>query len=196
MVGGRGEKTANRTLNRATDSVRQPGSTFKVLAAFAPALDTGQMTLASVEDDAPYTYPNGTPLKNYNGKYGGFTSIREAITQSINVVTVKTLTDIGIDTGYNYLTDHFGFTTLSEKDRNEALALGGITHGVTNLELTAAYAAIANGGTYIRPRLYTKIIDHDGHVLIDNQPKKSEAVQETTAWLLTNAMQDVLTQGT
>lgn len=196
MVGGRGEKTANRTLNRATDSVRQPGSTFKVLAAFAPALDTGQMTLASVEDDAPYTYSNGTPLKNYNHKYGGFTSIREAITQSINVVTVKTLTDIGIDTGYDYLVDHFGFTTLSDQDRNEALALGGITHGVTNLELTAAYAAIANGGTYIKPRLYTKIIDHDGNVLIDNQPQKKEALQETTAWLLTNAMQDVLTVGT
>lgn len=196
MVGGRGEKTANRTLNRATDSVRQPGSTFKVLAAFAPALDTGQMTLASVEDDAPYTYSNGTPLKNYNKKYGGFTSIREAITQSINVVTVKTLTDIGIDTGYNYLVDHFGFTTLSDQDRNEALALGGITYGVTNLELTAAYAAIANGGTYIKPRLYTKIIDHDGNILIDNQPKETEAVQETTAWLLTNAMQDVLTVGT
>ncbi len=196
IVGGRGEKTANRTLNRATDSVRQPGSTFKVLAAFAPALDTGKMTLASVEDDAPYTYSNGTPLKNYDNKYRGFTTIREAITRSINVVTVKTLMDIGIDTGYDYLTEHFGFTTLSDKDRNEAMALGGITYGVTNLELTAAYASIANGGTYIKPRLYTKIIDHDGNVLIDNQPQKSEAVQETTAWLLTNAMQDVLTIGT
>lgn len=196
MVGGRGEKTANRTLNRATDSVRQPGSTFKVLAAFAPALDTRQMTLASVEDDAPYTYSNGTPLRNYNNKYGGFTSIREAITQSINVVTVKVLADIGIDTGFDYLTDHFGFTTLTDQDRNEALALGGVTRGVTNLELTAAYAAIANGGTYIKPRLYTKIIDHDGNVLIDNQPQKKEALQETTAWLLTNAMQDVMTIGT
>ncbi len=196
MVGGRGEKTANRTLNRATDSVRQPGSTFKVLAAFAPALDTKQMTLASVEDDAPYTYKNGTPLKNYDNRYRGFTSIREAITHSINVVTVKTLTDIGIDTGFEYLTDHFGFTTLTDQDRNEALALGGITYGVTNLELTAAYAAIANGGTYIKPRLYTKIIDHDGNVLIDNEPQKKEAVKETTAWLLTNAMQDVMTVGT
>ena len=167
-----------------------------MLAAFAPALDTGKMTLASVEDDAPYTYSNGTPLKNYDNKYRGFTTIREAITRSINVVTVKTLMDIGIDTGYDYLTEHFGFTTLSDKDRNEAMALGGITYGVTNLELTAAYASIANGGTYIKPRLYTKIIDHDGNVLIDNQPQKSEAVQETTAWLLTNAMQDVLTIGT
>lgn len=196
MVGGRGAKTANRTLNRATDSVRQPGSTFKVLAAFAPAIDTGQMTLASVEDDAPYTYSNGTPLKNYNKKYSGFTTVREAITKSINVVTVKTLSDIGVDTGYNYLVNHFGFTTLSDNDRNEALALGGITNGVTNLELTAAYASIANGGTYIKPRLYTKIIDHDGNVLIDNQPQESEALQETTAWLLTSAMKDVMTVGT
>lgn len=196
MVGGRGEKTANRTLNRATDSVRQPGSTFKVLAAFAPAIDTGQMTIASVEDDAPYSYTNGTPLKNYNNKYLGFTSIREAITQSINVVTVKTLTDIGIDTGYHYLVDRFGFTTMSDRDHNEALALGGITNGVKNLELTAAFASIANGGTYIKPRMYTKIVDHDGKVLIDNEPKEHEALQETTAWLLTNAMQDVLTKGT
>lgn len=196
LVGGRGEKTANRTLNRATDSVRQPGSTFKVLAAFAPALDTGQMTIASTEDDAPYTYSNGTPLKNYDERYRGFTSIREAITYSINVVTVKTLSDIGVDTGYRYLADHFGFTTLAEEDRNEALPLGGITHGVTNLELTAAYAAIANRGVYIKPRLYTKILDHDGNVLIDNQPQKKRAVKKTTAWLLTNAMQDVMTLGT
>lgn len=196
MVGGRGEKTANRTLNRATDSVRQPGSTFKVLAAFAPAIDTGQMTIASVEDDAPFTYSNGTPLRNYDNRYRGFTSIREAITYSINVVTVKTLADIGVDTGYKYLVKKFGFTTLSDQDRTEALALGGITHGVKNLELTAAYAAIANKGVYIKPRLYTKIIDHDGNVLIDNQPKKKRAIKKTTAWLLTNAMQDVMTVGT
>lgn len=196
IVGGRGEKTANRTLNRATDSVRQPGSTFKVLAAFAPALDTGQMTLASVEDDAPYTYKNGTPLRNYDERYRGYTTIREAITHSINVVTVKTMADIGVDIGYEYLVNRFGFTTLTQQDRNEALPLGGITKGVTNLELTAAYAAVAGGGTYIKPRLYTKILDHDGNVLIDNQPQAKEAVQETTAWLLTDAMQDVMTRGT
>lgn len=196
IVGGRGKKTGNLTLNRATGSVRQPGSTFKILAAFAPALDTGKMSLASVEDDAPYTYKNGTELKNYDEVYRGFTSIREAITHSINVVTVKTLTDIGIDTGYHYLTRRFGFTTLTEQDYNEALALGGITKGVTNIELTAAYAAIAGGGRYTKPRLYTKILDHEGNVLLDNQPQTHEAVSEKTAWLLTNAMQDVMTKGT
>ena len=196
IVGGRGEKTANRTWNRATDSMRQPGSTFKILAAFAPALDTNQMTLASVKNDAPYKYSNGTKLKNYDNRYRGFTTIREAITYSNNIVTVKTLKQIGIDTAFDYLVNRFGFTTLTDQDRYEPLALGGITNGVTNLELTAAYAAIANKGTYIKPRLYTKILDHEGKVLLDNQPQETEAVKETTAWLLTDAMKDVLTEGT
>ncbi len=195
IVGGRGEKTANRTLNRATDSTRQPGSTFKVLAAYAPALDSAGMTLATVEDDAPYSYANGTSLRNYDNRYRGFTNFRTAITYSINVVTVKCLTDIGVDTGYSYLED-FGFTTLTDSDRVQSLALGGLTNGVTNLELTAAYAAIANGGTYTKPRFYTKILDHDGNVLIDNTAQTKSVLKETTAWLLTNAMEDVITTGT
>ncbi len=195
IVGGRGEKVANRTLNRATDSVRQPGSTFKVLAAYAPALDGAGMTLASVEDDAPYEYANGTSLRNYDKRYRGFTDFRTAITYSINVVTVKCLTDIGIDNGYSYLED-FGFTTLVDSDRVQSLALGGLTKGVTNLELTAAYAAIANQGEYIKPRFYTKILDHNGDVLIDNTPQTNQVIKDTTAWLLTDAMKDVLTIGT
>ena len=195
IVGGRGDKVANRTLNRATDSTRQPGSTFKVLAAYAPALDGAGMTLATVEDDAPYTYANGTSLRNYDNRYRGFTSFRTAITYSINVVTVKCLTDIGVDNGFSYLQD-FGFTTLKDSDRVQSLALGGLTDGVTNLELTAAYATIANGGTYTKPRFYTKIIDHDGNVLIDNTPQTKSVIKETTAWLLTDAMKDVITVGT
>lgn len=195
IVGGRGDKVANRTLNRATDSTRQPGSTFKVLAAYAPALDGAGMTLATVEDDAPYEYANGTSLKNYDNRYRGFTDFRTAITWSINVVTVKCLTDIGVDNGYSYLQD-FGFTTLKDSDRVQSLALGGLTDGVTNLELTAAYATIANQGTYTKPRFYTKILDHDGNVLIDNTPQTKSVLKETTAWLLTDAMKDVITTGT
>ncbi len=195
IVGGRGDKVANRTLNRATDSTRQPGSTFKVLAAYAPAMDAAGMTLATVKDDAPFAYANGTSLKNYDNRYRGFTDFRTAITYSINVVAVKTLTDIGVDNGYSYLQD-FGFTTLKDSDRVQSLALGGLTDGVTNLELTAAYAAIANKGVYTKPRFYTKILDHDGNVLIDNTPQTKNVLKETTAWLLTDAMKDVLTIGT
>ena len=195
IVGGRGEKTGSRTLNRATDTTRQPGSTFKVLAAFAPAIDTAGMTLATVQDDAPYTYSNGTSLRNYDNSYRGFTTLRYAITKSINVVTVKTLTDISPQVGYDYL-QNFGFSTLVQDDIVQSLALGGITRGVTNLELTAAYAAIANAGTYTKPRFYTRILDHNGNVLIDNRQETHTVLKETTAFLLTDAMQDVVTVGT
>lgn len=195
MAGGRGDKTASKTLNRATDTTRQPGSTFKVLAAYAPALDYGGMTLASVEDDAPYSYENGTSLKNYDNSYRGWTTFREAITHSINVVTVKALTDVGVDVGFRYLKE-LGISTLVDSDMVQSLALGGLTNGVKNLELTAAYATIANEGTYIKPRFYTKILDHDGNVLIDNTPQEKTVLKESTAWLLTDAMKDVVTSGT
>ena len=195
IVGGRGEKTGSRTLNRATDTTRQPGSTFKILAAYAPALDTAGMTLATVQDDAPYTYANGTPLRNASRNYRGLTTIREGIINSINVVAVKTLTEISPQVGYDYL-ENFGFSTLEQSDIVQSLALGGITNGVTTLELTAAYATIANSGTYTEPRLYTQVLDHDGNVLLDNTPQTRTVLKETTAFLLTDAMQDVVISGT
>ena len=99
-----------------------------------------------MKDDAPLTVGNKT-YNNYTHKFGGFTSIRKAITKSINIVTVKTLQDIGVDLGYEYA-ENFGFSTLTDTDRNLGISLGGLTQGVTNLELTAAYAAIANQGEY------------------------------------------------
>ena len=198
IVGGRGEKTASKTLNRATNTTRQPGSTFKILACYAPALDAGGLTLATVQDDAPYNYEGtSTAVHNYDSSYRGFTTLRDGITHSINIVTVKTMHQITASLGLEYLED-FGFTTLDEtNDANDSTALGGISNGVTNLELTAAYATIANSGTYNKPRFYTKILDHDGNVLLDNTTSESHTVlKETTAWLLTSAMQDVMTEGT
>ncbi len=196
LVGGRGEKVASKTLNRATGITRQPGSTFKVLAAYAPALDAGGLTLASVQDDAPMTYANGTPLSNYDNHYRGYTNIRTAITYSINVVTVKTLTEIGTSLGFNYV-QKLGITTLDSGDNNQSLCLGGITNGVKNYELTAAYAAIANGGVYNKPVFYTQVLDRNGDVLLDNSESEStEVLKPTTAWLITNAMKDVMTSGT
>ena len=131
LVGGRGDKTANKTLNRAADTTRQPGSTFKIIAAYAPALDAGGLTLASVQDDAPYNYGSGQggAVNNYDNRYRGFTTLREAITNSINIVTVKTLAQIGPSLGYDYICD-FGITTVGlDESSNETLALGGLTHG-------------------------------------------------------------------
>ncbi len=206
MVGGRGAKEASRTLNRATDTMRQPGSTFKVVSTYAPALDSAGLTLADVQNDAPYNYADGRPVSNwYGNSYRGLCSLRDGIRDSLNIVAVKTLTDITPQLGYDYLLN-FGFTTLVDRmeingqiysDIQQSLALGGITKGVTNEELNAAYAAIANNGTYIKPTLYTKVVDHDGKVILDNsKPTSHQVIKETTAFLLTDAMEDVVTSGT
>ena len=203
MVGGRGTKTGSRTLNRATDSTRQPGSTFKIVSTYAPALDSAGLTLAQVINDAPFNYADGRPVGNWYGEsYKGICSFRDGIRESLNVVTVKALTWITPQLGYDYLTN-FGFTTLVEReeingkvfsDIQQSLALGGITKGVTNEELTAAYACIANNGTYIKPKLYTMVVDHDGNVILDNTtPQSRQVIKETTAYLLTDAMVDVMT---
>lgn len=205
MIGGRGTKEASRTLNRATSVSRQPGSTFKVVSTYAPALDSAGLTLATVFNDAPFNYASGTPVHNWYSGYRGINTIREGIAQSLNIVTVKCLTQIGPQLGYDYLLN-FGFTTLESgkeingkiySDIQQSLALGGITYGVKNIELNAAYAAIANQGTYIKPRLYTKVVDHDGNVILDNTGTESRQVlKQTTAYLLTSAMEDVVTVGT
>lgn len=208
ILGGRGEKTASLTLNRATDAVRQPGSTFKVVAAYAPALDAAGMSLASTQYDGPYIYEDGLDMRlvnNWSGDtYEGWTSIRRGIQQSKNVVAVKTYTQNGSALGLSYL-DKFGFTTIQtvtdENGRNDygpTVALGGLTVGVTNLELTGAYAAIANEGIYQEPIFYTKIIDHDGNVLIDKTVEREthQVISKENAWLLTSAMKDVVNGGT
>lgn len=213
MVGGRGQKEGSRTLNRATDSKRQPGSTFKIVGVYAPALDSAGLTLATVMNDAPFNYNEGRPVNNWWGNaledYRGLNSLRQGIIDSMNIIAVKTLTQITPQLGFDYL-KNFGFTTLVDReeitvngttqvfsDIQQSLALGGVTRGVTNEELTASYAAIANGGTYIKPKLYTKVLDHDGNVILDNtQPQSRQVIKETTAWLLTDAMVDVVTSGT
>ena len=208
IVGGRGKKTASLTLNRATDTTRQPGSTFKIVSTYAPALNELGMSLATTFEDEPYNYPSGAPVNNASRTYGGTTTIRTAIRNSVNVVAVKCLEQVTPTLGLQYL-DNFGFTTLAHgtdadtdangnvyTDANLATALGGITHGVTNVELCAAYAAIANGGNYIKPIYYTKILDHNGNVLIENTSAGRSVIKESTAWLLTNAMEDVVQNGT
>ncbi|WP_270466904.1 transglycosylase domain-containing protein [Butyribacter intestini] len=207
IVGGRGEKTANRTLNRASSSKRQPGSTFKVLSTYLPALDTSGFTLANVMDDAPYKYPGTNKrVKDWDSSgYKGLTSLRQGIVDSVNIVTVKTFQKVTPQTGFDYLLN-LGFTTLVDRretsdgqiysDIQLPTALGGLTDGVTNVELTAAYAAIANGGTYIKPVYYTKIVDSKGNVLLQNSKSGKKVMKNTTAWLLTDAMKDVIKRGT
>ncbi|MBR3601687.1 MAG: transglycosylase domain-containing protein [Lachnospiraceae bacterium] len=209
MIGGRGTKDKSRTLNRATATTRPPGSTFKLLASFGPAIDSGGFTLASIINDAPFCYYDGTPVRNWYSNsatpYRGLMSIREGIYNSLNIVAVKTITQITPQLGFAYL-ENLGFSTLEVakeingkiySDIQQTLSLGGLTNGVTNLELNAAYACIANGGTYIEPKLYTKVVDYDGNIILDNTTSNTRQVfKETTAYLLTNAMEDTLIRGT
>ena len=198
LSGGRGEKKTSRSFNRATQSTRQPGSVFKTIAVFLPALDSCGLSLASTKEDEPYTTPDGyQPFNTNANSYQGTTTIREAITHSMNVVTTKWLVeDVTPKLGIEYL-ENLGITTMDEEnDAYAPLGLGGISNGVTNLELTGAYAAIANGGVYTQPILYSKILDKDGNVLLDNVPEKHTAMKDSTAWLLTSAMEDVVSKGT
>ena len=206
MVGGRGEKASSLGLNRAYQgSKRQPGSTFKILAAYAPALDSCDKTLATTIDDEPYTLKNGQVLRNANKQYGGTTTLREGIKRSINVVAVKLSDEITQELGYEYC-QKFGISTLVKNktingkvfddSTSQTLALGGITEGVYNYEMCAAYATIANGGEYNKPTLYSKVVDHDGNVLLDGTGESHTVLKDSTAYLLTSAMEDVVNSGT
>ena len=203
IVGGRGEKEASLTLNRATSTRRQPGSTFKPIAVYAPAIEHNNKTLATVYDNAPYQYTSGAELKNWDSDYGysGLETIHFALVKSINVVAVKCLTEITPQVGLEYL-QRFGITTLYDNDMDangnvlsdayQPLALGGITDGVVNLELTAAYAALANGGNYIKPKFYSRIEDSQGNIVLDNTSEATQVVSASTAFLVTKAMEDVI----
>ena len=201
MVGGRGAKTTSLGLNRAyKGSKRQPGSTFKILAAYAPALDLDEMTLATEIDDKNYDVGQGKVIKGSKGEV----SMRTAIALSLNSCAVQTSDLVTQDVGMEYC-EKLGISTLvtnkvvngkTYSDNSKTLALGGITDGVYNYELCSAYAAIANNGVYNKPTLYTKVLDHDGNVLLDGTGESRQAIKESTAGLLTSALQTVVEEGT
>jgi len=195
LVGGRGEKPGDSVFNRATQALRQQGSAMKPLASYAPAIDLGLLMPGSTIIDEPVSYGSWSP-QNWDLKYIGPATVRQGIWHSMNVLAVKAFMMVGAETSYKYLED-FGFTTLVEGDKGASTALGGLTQGVSALEQTAAYAAIANGGIYIQPHYYTVVYDHDGEVLLDaGMLDTHRVIKETTAYMLTHMMIDVITRGT
>ena len=196
IIGASGEKTVSRALNRATSSVRQPGSTLKILGAYSEALERGDITLGSVYADRPTQYlTSGGKVKNSDGLYHGNMTIQQAIAHSVNTIALQCFQDVGMDAVWERL-KLYGLNHLDDDDRVEALALGGTHHGVTNLELTAAYAALDNGGIYMEPHFYTRVLNQDGETILQKIPRSRRAVSENTAALLTYAMEEVLTDGT
>lgn len=200
MVGGRNQQ-GERQFNRAVKMQRQPGSVFKPIAVYGPALEIGYSP-ATVIDDVPEQYP--TPqgpkvFQNYDNKYRGLISMRTALQYSVNVTAVKMLDKIGVSEGFNFA-QRLGITTLVESgpsnDRNLSLSLGGLTKGVSPLELASAYQSFANKGVRVEPYAVRKIEDTKGNVLYEHKPSKTIVMSEETAYLMNSMLKTVVQAGT
>lgn len=199
LIGGRnvqGQKIFNRAINP-----RQPGSSIKPLAVYTPAIDMG-MTAATIIDDVPHYSPSGElwPQNWYTDKFWGLSTLREGIVWSQNVVAVKTEELVGLPTSVQYL-KKMGITTIKESgaynDINlSALALGGMTEGISPLQMAAAYGTLGNKGVYVKPTTFTKITDNAGNVLYENKSLKEFVVDEKTAFIMTDMLHEAVTAGT
>ena len=202
QYGGRGKKVGNRVLNRASNTYRQAGSTFKVLASFLPAIDVCGYTLASVFDDCYFQYPNSKEhVHSWYGYYKGLSTIRQGIYDSRNCVAAQCMLAVTPEIGVATL-QKLGFSRIDTdgsdgySDLNVAIALGGLTNGCSVLEMTAGYAAIANNGYYNKPRYYTVVKDRADNIVLNNTATTRQVMKESTAYLLTNAMVDTTEIGT
>ncbi len=200
LIGGRNVQ-GERLFNRAVNAYRQPGSAFKPIAVFAPALEKGYSP-ATVLDDYPeeYSTPFGPKtFVNYDGKYRGLVSMRTSLQYSINTTAVKMLQKIGVSEGINF-SKNLGITSLvesgSSNDLGLSLALGGLTTGVSPLELTAAYGVFANQGVYVKPHAIKKIEDKDGNILFEHQPEERTVMSAQSAYLMNDMLQTVVQSGT
>lgn len=201
MSGGVGEKTGNLVLNRATDSQRPPGSSFKPLAVYAPAFDLGIITQNTLVNDAgpdevqlEHTswYPN-----NADYSYMGIITIRTALINSRNTVSAQILDKIGLEASYSFLRDNLGITSMVDADYNYApLALGQLTNGITVREMAQAYSAFVNDGMFTESITYTQVIDSNGNLVLDNQPETHQAMRPNTAYNIIDMLQDAATYGT
>lgn len=194
-VGGLGERTTVNNLNRATESKRQTGSSMKPLAVIAPALEEGIITAGSVYDDVSTRFGNWTPGNYYSG-YKGLSTVRDAITISQNIVPVKILSQLGTNNAIKFL-QQLGITSIDEKEDNALpLALGGLTWGVSPLEMAGAYATFANDGVYIEPTFFTKVEDSSGEVVLETKQESRRVMSTANAYILKTILKSVVTSGT
>ncbi len=180
-------------FNRVYTDPRQPGSTIKPIAVYAPAIEMGIINPATPVQDIAYTTVNNHTIKNYDGTYSGEISAKYALQRSKNPTAVQIVEKVGFGNSYEYLKNSFGITTLSENDKGPApLALGGLTNGVRVDELCAAYSPFVNGGTYYKPILYTHVVDFNGNVILDNREEKGKrAISKSTAFVMNSLLQSV-----
>ncbi len=196
LAGGIGEKTVNLGLsgfNRATDAKRQPGSTMKPIAAYAPAIENGVIHYSSILNDTATNYNGWTPKNWYNSYWGGVTT-QYALERSINTIPVYLVNKLGPQNCYDFLTKDLGITTLNENDIDlSPLGMGGTNGGITTKESAAAYAIFGNGGQYYEPTLYYAVYDqHNDMVLSHEEAKPHTAISEDTATIMNKLLQNVV----
>ncbi len=204
VVGARGEKSGNRVQNYATTTKRAPGSSIKPLAVYAPAMDNGLITYASVFDDTPFSFTNYSAWpNNFDHVYRGITNIKYSIENSLNTVSLKVLELLGLDRSFRFCHDTLQIDSLIESKTLEsgrkltdkgyaALALGQLNYGLTVREITAAYSIFVNHGVYNEPHSYLKVEDNTGNVILQNEYKGTVAISEATASIMTKLLQNVV----
>ncbi len=198
IVGNLGEKTSNRGFNAATDAIRQPGSTMKPIAAYAPAVESNLITFSSILNDTKTSYNGWTPV-NWYGSYWGNVTTQYALERSINAVPVYLVNKMKPQTSYDFLTQKLGITTLNAEDINlSPLGMGGTNGGLTTLESAAAFAVFGNGGRYYEPSFYSKVTNQEGKVVLERKPQPKMAISEDTATIMNHLLRTVVygSQGT
>ena len=195
IVGGLGEKTSNRGFNAATDAIRQPGSTMKPIAAYAPAIEQDLITYSSILNDTKTSYNGWTPV-NWYGSYWGNVTTQYALERSINSIPVYLVNKMTPKMCYDFLTQKLGITTLNEEDINlSPLGMGGTNGGLTTLESAAAFAIFGNGGRYYEPAFYTKVTDQEGKVVLERKAQPKMAISEDTATIMNHLLNTVVYGG-
>lgn len=192
MVGGR-SYTGGISFNRATDIRRQPGSVIKPVIAYAPAFEYLNYTAADMILDEETTFADYTP-SNYGNKYYGWVTVREAVTKSLNVPAVKTLSAVGVYRAKDFA-KRCGIE-FDDKDDSLALALGGFTYGVSPLQIAGAYSCFASGGIYNTPTLIKKITGRNGLTVYEYRQDSRRVMSEANAYILTSMLKSVVTEGT
>ena len=196
MVGAVGEKTQNLVDNYAVQK-HQVGSSIKPLTVYSAALDAGAVTPATTFDNYPVHLLNGNPWpKNSPNTYTGWTMIGEGVRRSINTIAVQTLEALGVADSYAYATEKLGLSLVPEDMGVAPLAMGGLTYGLSTVEMAAAFSSFANSGVYNSPKMYTEVRDSSGEVVLKNEGETHAAMKETTAYFMNQMLTSVVNAGT
>ena len=205
LIGGRGAKEGNRTLNRATQTLRQPGSSIKPLAVYSPAVEYGLVTPSSIVNDSPITMGDWSP-RNDDRRFAGRITVAAALRGSRNVPAVKICNYLTTEAAFSFVQNNYHISTLVDRRKSgdtvlsdkgpAAIALGGLTDGVSVLEMCAAYCAFPNGGKYIKPTTYTRVEDSEGNIVLEHKNKAHIAISETTARTMVKMLTDAVNGGT